>query len=165
MQRNELVGIYPGTFDPVTNGHVDIIQRGLQMCDRLVLAILVNIDKTPLFSPEERLEMLTVATAHLQPRVQSICFSGLLVNAARQYQAKVILRGIRAISDYEYELQMALMNRTLAPEIETLFMVPAGRYSFLSSRLVKEVFSHGGAVKDLVPPVTFEMLQKKYTKS
>jgi len=165
MQRTELVGIYPGTFDPVTNGHVDIIQRGLQMCDRLILAILVNAEKTPLFTPEERLQMLTTATVHLQPRVQAVFFSGLLVNVAREFQAKVILRGIRAISDYEYELQMALMNRTLAPEIETLFMVPAGRYSFLSSRLVKEVFSLGGAVKELVPPVAMEMLQKKFPRS
>lgn len=162
METRSVTGIYPGSFDPVTNGHIDIIQRSLQLCDRVIPAILINTDKTPLFTAEERLEMLHTAVQHLGPRVQPIYFSGLLVNAARQNGATVIIRGIRAVSDYEYELQMALMNRTLAPEIETIFLVPAGRYSYLSSRLVKEVFACGGELKGLIPDHVAAMLRKKH---
>jgi pantetheine-phosphate adenylyltransferase len=162
MERHPVTGIYPGSFDPVTNGHIDIIQRSLQMCDLVIPAILVNTDKTPLFTPEERLEMLSAAVLHLGPRVKPIYFSGLLVNAAQEHGASVIIRGIRAVSDYEYELQMALMNRTLAPTIETVFMVPAGRYSYLSSRLVKEVFACGGELKGLIPEPVAAALRKKH---
>ena len=131
------------------------------MFDRLILAILVNAEKTPLFTPEERLQMLTTATAHLQPRVQAVFFSGLLVNVAREFQAKVILRGIRAISDYEYELQMALMNRKLAENIKTVFMMPSADYSFLSSSIVKEIVRLGRSAACFVPPFVEEQLRKK----
>ena len=142
--------IYPGTFDPPTNGHVDLIQRGSKIFDRLTVAILVNPVKNPLFTLEERVEMLTEATKGIG-NVSIATFDGLMVEFARSQGASAVLRGIRAISDYEHEFQMALMNRRLAPEVETVFLQPAGRYSFVSSRMVKEVFSFGGDVSGLVP--------------
>ncbi len=164
MKPRSVIAIYPGSFDPVTNGHVDIIQRSLEVFDTVIPAILINADKTALFTPEERLEMLRQAVRGLNGHVEPIHFSGLLVDAARQHGATVIIRGIRAVSDYEYELQMALMNRKLAPEIETLFLVPAFKYSFLSSRLVKEVYAQGGFLKDLVPELVDSMMLKKYAR-
>jgi len=164
MKPRSVIAIYPGSFDPVTNGHVDIIQRSLEVFDTVIPAILINADKTALFTPEERLEMLRQAVRGLNGHVEPIHFSGLLVDAARQHGATVIIRGIRAVSDYEYELQMALMNRKLAPEIETLFLVPAFKYSFLSSRLVKEVYAQGGSLKDLVPELVDSMMLKKYAR-
>src|ERR1700677_4681795 len=142
--------LYPGTFDPPTNGHVDLIHRGAKLFEDLTVAILSNPVKNPLFTVEERVEMLKEATSALG-NVSIATFNGLMVDFARQQQAKAVLRGIRAITDYEYEFQMALMNRRLAPEIETVFLQPAGRYSFVSSRLVKEVVSFGGKVDGLVP--------------
>ena len=138
-----ILAIYPGSFDPVTNGHLDLIERGTKIFDRLVVAVLRNLDKDPLFSVAERVEMLREVT-RAWPNVEVDIFEGLLVDYARRRQAQVLLRGIRAISDYEYELQMALMNRKLAPEIETVFMLPAETYSYLSSRLVKEIFRLNG---------------------
>ena len=152
--------LYPGTFDPPTNGHVDLIQRGAKIFDRLVVAILVNPVKNPLFTVEERVEMLREVTAS-QGNVAVATFDGLMVDFARQQGATAVLRGIRAISDYEHEFQMALMNRRLAPEIETVFLQPAGRYSFVSSRMVKEVFSFGGDVTSLVPPNVFKRLKAR----
>jgi len=152
--------LYPGTFDPPTNGHVDLIQRGAKIFDRLVVAILVNPVKNPLFTVEERVEMLREVTASLG-NVAVATFDGLMVDFARQQGATAVLRGIRAISDYEHEFQMALMNRRLAPEIETVFLQPAGRYSFVSSRMVKEVFSFGGDVTSLVPPNVFKRLKAR----
>jgi pantetheine-phosphate adenylyltransferase len=143
--------LYPGTFDPPTNGHVDLIQRGAKLFGHVVVAVLNNPDKNPLFSVEERIEMLRESTVALT-NVSVAAFDGLMVDFARQQGASAVLRGIRAISDYEYEFQMALMNRRLAPEIETVFLQPAGRYSFVSSRMLKEVFSFGGDVSGLVPP-------------
>ena len=142
--------LYPGTFDPPTNGHVDLIQRGARIFDELVVAILINPVKNPLFTVAERVEMLQESTRQLE-NVAIATFEGLMVDFARQIGATAVLRGIRAITDYEYEFQMALMNRRLAPEIETVFLQPAGRYSFVSSRLVKEVVSFGGKVDGLVP--------------
>jgi pantetheine-phosphate adenylyltransferase len=142
--------LYPGTFDPPTNGHIDLIQRGAKIFDRLIVAILVNPVKNPLFTLDERVEMLKEATAGIG-NVSVATFNGLMVEFARSQGATAVLRGIRAISDYEYEFQMALMNRRLAPDIETVFLQPAGRYSFVSSRMVKEVVSHGGDVSGLVP--------------
>ena len=150
--------LYPGTFDPPTNGHVDLIQRGAKLFEHLTVAILNNPVKNPLFTLEERVEMLREATASL-PNVSVATFDGLTVEFARQQGASAILRGIRAISDYEYEFQMALMNRRLAPEIETVFLQPAGRYSFISSRMLKEVFSFGGDVTGLVPPNVLKRLR------
>jgi pantetheine-phosphate adenylyltransferase len=142
--------IYPGTFDPPTNGHLDLIGRGAKLFDTLTVAILNNPVKNPLFTLEERIEMLRESTRQWE-NVAVATFEGLMVDFARQQGATAVLRGIRAITDYEYEFQMALMNRRLAPEIETVFLQPAGRYSFVSSRLVKEVVSFGGKVDGLVP--------------
>jgi pantetheine-phosphate adenylyltransferase len=152
--------LYPGTFDPPTNGHVDLIQRGALLFDHLTVAILSNSAKDPVFSVEERVEMLREVTAEM-PNVEVATFDGLMVDFARQLGATAVLRGIRAISDYEYEFQMALMNRRLAPEIETVFLQPAGRYSFLSSRMLKEVYSLGGDVTGLVPPNVFKRLRAR----
>ena len=150
--------LYPGTFDPPTNGHVDLIQRGSRLFDHLVVAVLNNPGKNPLFTVAERVEMLQESTGALS-NVSVATFDGLMVEFARQQGASAVLRGIRAISDYEYEFQMALMNRRLAPEIETVFLQPAGRYSFVSSRMLKEVFSFGGDVTGLVPPNVLRRLR------
>ena len=152
--------LYPGTFDPPTNGHVDLIQRGAKIFDHLTVAILVNPVKNPLFTVEERVEMLKEATAGLG-NVSVATFDGLMVQFARDQGATAVMRGIRAISDYEHEFQMALMNRRLAPEIETVFLQPAGRYSFVSSRMVKEVFSFGGDISGLVPPSVIKRLSAR----
>jgi pantetheine-phosphate adenylyltransferase len=153
--------IYPGTFDPLTNGHLDLIARGAKIVDELVVAILRNSDKgTPLFTVPERLEMIAEAVQGFQ-NVSVTTFDGLLVDFARQVDAKAVLRGIRAISDYEYEFQMAMMNRKLAPELETLFMMPAEKYTYVSSRLIKGVFKLGGDVSALVPPLVMERLKAK----
>ena len=149
--------LYPGTFDPPTNGHIDIIQRGARMFDHVTVAILVNPVKNPLFTLEERVEMLQEATADIG-NVSVDTFHGLTVEFARHIGATAILRGIRAISDYEHEFQMALMNRRLAPEVETVFLQPSGRYSFVSSRMVKEVFSFGGDIDGLVPANVLQRL-------
>jgi pantetheine-phosphate adenylyltransferase len=156
--------IYPGSFDPVTNGHLDIIERGCKLFDEIIVSILVNPDKQPFFTLEERHQMLnqvlpSISQGRCTVRVDS--FEGLLVNYAVAQQADVIVRGIRAISDYEYEFQMALMNRRLEPGIETVFMMPAETYSYVSSRLVKEVFQLGGAVEGLVPPVVEKRMKEK----
>ncbi len=153
-----VTAIYPGTFDPPTNGHLDLITRGSRIFSHLTVAVLINPVKNPLFTPEERVEMLTEATAPLE-NVSVATFAGLTVDFARQKGAAAVLRGIRAISDYEHEFQMALMNRRLAPEIETVFLQPAGRYSFVSSRMVKEVFSFGGDISGLVPPNVLKRLR------
>jgi pantetheine-phosphate adenylyltransferase len=152
--------LYPGTFDPPTNGHIDLIQRGARLFDQLIVAILVNPVKNPLFTVEERVEMLKEATGSIS-NVRIATFNGLMVEFARQRGVSAVLRGIRAISDYEYEFQMALMNRRLAPEIETVFLQPAGRYSFVSSRMVKEVFSLGGDVTGLLPPNVLKRLRAR----
>jgi pantetheine-phosphate adenylyltransferase len=150
--------IYPGSFDPLTNGHLDLIARGAKFVDTLVVAILDNEEKHPLFTVAERVEMLTEATRHFG-NVSVATFDGLLVEFAQKQGARIVLRGIRAISDYEYELQMALMNRRLSAEIETLFLMPAEEYSYVSSRLIKQVFRLGGSVEGLVPPIVLERLK------
>jgi pantetheine-phosphate adenylyltransferase len=156
--------LYPGTFDPPTNGHVDLIQRGSKLFGHLTVAVLVNSVKNPLFTVEERVEMLKEVTSSIE-NVSVATFNGLMVEFARQQGVSAVLRGIRAISDYEYEFQMALMNRRLAPEIETVFLQPAGRYSFISSRMLKEVFSLGGDVTGLVPPNVLKRLRERINKS
>jgi pantetheine-phosphate adenylyltransferase len=155
-----VLAIYPGSFDPVTNGHLDLIERGAKLFDRLVVAVLHNLEKDPLFAVSERMEMLREVTRPW-PNVEVDVFEGLLVDFARQKRAQVILRGIRALSDYEYELQMALMNRKLEPKIETVFMMPAEAYSYLSSRLVREIARLGGPLKDMVPATVEERLRAK----
>jgi pantetheine-phosphate adenylyltransferase len=156
--------LYPGTFDPPTNGHVDLIQRGSKLFEHLTVAILNNPVKNPLFTVDERVEMLKEVIGAL-PNVSVATFGGMMVEFARQQGASAVLRGIRAISDYEYEFQMALMNRRLAPEIETVFLQPAGRYSFVSSRMVKEVFSFGGDLTGLVPPNVLRRLRERVARS
>ena len=154
------LAVFPGSFDPITNGHLDIVDRGLGVFDRVRMAILMNPEKQPLFSVEERVAIIREAYRG-NPRVEVDTFSGLLVDYAEKVGASVIIRGIRAISDFEYEFQMALMNRRLNPQIETVFMMPAESYSYVSSRLVKEVFQLGGRVSDLVPPVVEKRLSEK----
>ena len=154
------LAIYPGSFDPLTNGHVDIIARGARLFDRIVIAVLRNIDKRPLFSVEERLEIAREVFRG-QHNVEVEAFDGLLIDYARARGANVIVRGLRAVSDFEYEMQMALMNRRLHPDVETVFMMPAEAYTYLSSRLVKEVFALGGDVTGLVPPLVEQRLRDK----
>src|ERR1700689_3348285 len=154
------MAIYPGSFDPVTNGHLDLIERGAQIFDSLVVAVARNLEKEPLFAVKERVEMLEAITYEWK-NVEVDVFEGLLVSYARQKGAGAILRGIRAVSDYEYELQMAMMNRKIEPHIETVFMLPGEPYSYLSSRLVKELARLGGSVKDFVPPLVMERLRAK----
>jgi pantetheine-phosphate adenylyltransferase len=156
----EILAIYPGSFDPPTNAHLDLITRGSKLFDRLVVAVLTNVEKHPLFTVAERVEMLQETTRNI-PNVSVDTFSGLLVDYAEQKKARAVLRGIRAFSDYESELQMALMNRKLDPNLETIFLMPAEPYTYLSSRLVKEIHQHGGPVKGLVPPLVEERLHQK----
>lgn len=155
-----LVGIYPGSFDPITNGHLDLIERSCRLVDRLIVAILRNAEKQPLFSVDERIAMLSEVVSPYDC-VEVCTFDGLLVDFAEERSADVIIRGIRAISDYEFELQMALMNRRLRPQLETVFLMAGEAYSFVSSRLVKEVFSLGGDIAGLVPPVVARRLQER----
>jgi pantetheine-phosphate adenylyltransferase len=159
--------IYPGSFDPLTFGHLDILERSVRLFDRVVIAILTNSQKTPLFSIDERLAMVREIVNPKFPTVEIEVdvFHGLLVDYARHKNAHVIVRGIRAVTDYEYELQMALMNRRLAPAIETVFMMPAENYSYLSSHLVKEIAGHGGVITGLVPELVENRLKKKFKKS
>ena len=152
--------MYPGSFDPPTNGHLDLIARGSKIFDELVVAILRNAEKAPLFNLSERLLMLEAMTAEFK-NVRVETFDGLMVDYAAKVKASAVLRGIRAISDYEYELQMALMNRKLEPTLETVFMMPADKYSYVSSRLVREVAQAGGPVKGLVPEVVEQKLREK----
>ncbi len=159
MSRS-IIAVYPGSFDPVTNGHLDIIERSSSIFDEVVVAVLINIEKEPLFTVEERVEMLRQSTGQWK-NVSVDTFGGLLVDYAIRRGAKVIVRGIRAVSDYEYEFQMALMNRRLEPRLETVFMMPAETYSYLSSRLVKEIYRLGGSVKGLVPDLVEEKLKAK----
>ena len=149
---NGRLAIYPGSFDPLHNGHVDIILRGAHLFERILVAVLVNAEKSPLFTDGERVAMIGEVFREY-PNVEVDTFEGLLVDYARRRRASAIVRGIRAVSDFEYEFQMALMNRHLEPTLETVFMMPAEQYTYLSSRLIKEVFSLGGEVSGLVPPL------------
>jgi pantetheine-phosphate adenylyltransferase len=158
--RPARMAVYPGSFDPLTNGHVDIIERGARLFDRIVVAVLVNIDKHPLFSADERVAIIRAAfRGHSNVEVDT--FDGLLVDYARRKGASAIVRGLRAVSDFEYEFQMALMNRRLAPQLETVFMMPGEQYTYISSRLIKEVFMLGGPVDGMVPPLVEDELRKK----
>jgi pantetheine-phosphate adenylyltransferase len=154
------IAIYPGSFDPLTSGHVDIIERGARIFDAIIVAILANDEKTPLFSESERIAIIReVFKGHQNVQVET--FHGLLVDYAQLKKASVLVRGLRAVSDFEYEFQMALMNRHLAPGLETVFMMPDEKYTYISSRLIKEVFRLGGEVTGLVPPVVEEKLRAK----
>ena len=154
------LAVYPGSFDPLTNGHVDIIDRGKRLFDKIVVAILVNVEKAPLFTMQERVEILREVFKG-QPHVEVDTFEGLLVDYVARRKADVIVRGLRAVSDFETEFQMALMNRRLNPDIETVFMMPAEEYTYISSRLIKEVFALGGQVNGLVPEIVESRLKGK----
>lgn len=161
--RPEKKAVYPGSFDPITNGHFDIIQRGLKIFDNILIAVLENPKKKPLFSTQERISMIKETFAGYK-NIEVKAFHGLLVEFAKKNKAKIVIRGLRAVSDFEYEFQMALMNRKLNPEIETFFMMPSVSYSFLSSNLAKEIFMLGGCLKDLVPSQVEKKLREKFKK-
>ena len=154
------LAVYPGSFDPLTNGHVDIITRGARLFDRIIVAVAINAEKTPLFTMDERVEIARDVFRHV-PNVEVDTFQGLLVNYVERRQAQVIVRGLRAVSDFEFEFQLALMNRRLNGKIETVFMMPAEQYTYTSSRLIKEVFRLGGQVHGLVPEMVEERLRRK----
>lgn len=156
------IAVCPGSFDPVTNGHLDIIKRGSNVFDTLYVVVLNNSSKNPLFTVQERIELLKQVTESI-PNVVVESYSGLLIEYAKQKQASTILRGLRAVSDFEYEMQITSVNRVLDKEIETLFMMTNNQYSFLSSSIVKEVAKYGGNISELVPPVVKEALSKKFS--
>jgi len=156
--------VYPGSFDPLTFGHLDVIERSARLFDRVIVAILTNPQKAALFTVDERIGLIKEVLKPRLPNVEVDVFHGLLVDYANKKKAQVIVRGIRAISDYEYEFQMALMNRRLAPDLETVFMVPAENYSYLSSRLVKEIAELGGSVTGLVPDIVEERLKQRFKR-
>ena len=155
------MALYPGTFDPVTFGHIDIMRRALKIFDQLAVAVALNPNKGPLFSLDKRVEFIKKATKNLK-NIEVVSFDNLLISLAHSKKAKVVIKGLRAISDFEFELQMGLMNRTLDEKIETLFMIPSQEFSFLSSNLVKETARHGGDVSKLVPKNVYKELKKKF---
>ena len=157
----QVTAVYPGTFDPITNGHLDIIERGVRLFDRIIVALLKNADKEPLLPLDERIEIVRAVVARF-PNVTVESFDGLLVDYARERGAQAIVRGLRALSDFEYEFQMALMNRRLEAGVETVFMMPSEAYSYVSSRLVKEVAHLGGDITGLVPPEVVRRLKTRY---
>lgn len=160
----KVTAVYPGTFDPITNGHLDIIGRGVGLFDQIIVALLKNADKEPLFSLPERIEIVTSVVKRF-PKVRVESFDGLLIDYARSRGARAIVRGLRALSDFEYEFQMALMNRRLGPDLETVFMMPSEAYSYVSSRLVKEVVGLGGDVTGLVPQEVLDRLKARYASA
>lgn len=154
--------LYPGSFDPVTNGHLDVAERASSIFDRVVIAVAANAEKNPLFTTEERIEMLREGARQMGLDNVEVCrFDGLLANAVDQFEASAVIRGLRAVSDFEYEFQMALMNRELNSKCETLFMMPSPEYSFVSSRLIKEIAKCGGDISSFVPPFVAEYIRKK----
>ena len=160
MPRAARIAVYPGSFDPLTNGHVDIITRGARLFDRIIVAVLTNAEKSPLFTAQERFAIVQAVFKDV-PNVEADVFDGLLVDYVRRREATVIVRGLRAVSDFEYEMQMALMNRHLFADIETVFMMPAEEYTYVSSKLIREVAALGGSVAGLVPPVVESRLASK----
>lgn len=158
------IAVYPGTFDPITNGHLDIIRRGLKLFDRLVVAIVTNGSKRPMFTVDERLEMLK-ETLRDVPNVEVDSFDGLLVDYVSKKGADTVLRGLRAVSDFEYEFQMALMNRKLAKNIQTVFLMTGLRWIFISSSIIKEASQFGGDTRDLVPPCVYKKLKERFASS
>lgn len=154
------IALFPGSFDPVTNGHLDVIKRATLLFDKIIVTVAVNDEKNGMFNFEERKRLLT-ETCNKFPTVEVAIFEGLLINAVDQFNANVVIRGLRAISDFEYEFQMAMMNRTLSDKCETVFLIPAPAYSFVSSRMIKEISALGGDISPFVPPVVVEALKNK----
>lgn len=159
MSEQGLVAVYPGSFDPLHMGHVDIVNRAVRLFSQVIVAILENAEKRPLLPVEERMELVRRSFAQL-PQVSVASFSGLLVDFMRRTGARVVLRGMRAVSDFEYEFQMALMNRRLCPEVETVFLTPQEEYTYLSSRVIKEIWALGGNIRGLVPPPVLATLER-----
>lgn len=159
MKKN--IAVYPGTFDPITNGHIDLVERSLGIFDEVIIALAPNPKKMPLFTIEERIEMIKAATKGLE-NVKTDVFNGLLVNYAKKKKAKAIIRGLRAVSDFEYEFQMALMNRRLDSRIETVFLMPSEEYSYLTSTIIKEIAAFKGSVNGLVPKIVEDKLKEKF---
>jgi len=159
------IAIYPGTFDPITMGHLDIVDRTLNIFDKIIIAVAVNPQKKPLFTLEERLQMISKCFPDGYSRIESEEVSGLIVDYAQQKGAKAIVRGLRAVSDFDYEFQLALMNRKLQREVDTLFLMPGFRWIFISSSIIKDAASHGGDVSELVPEHVDRMLKKKYAQN
>ena len=159
------IAIYPGTFDPLTNGHVDLIKRTLTLFDKVVVSVAPSPKKEPLFSVDERVKMIREATAYLGDRIEVVLFEGLLADHVKRIKANVVVRGLRAVSDFEYEMQMALMNRRLSDQVETVFMMPSEEYSYTSSTIIKEVAGLGGDVSGLVPDVIIPYLKARYSKN
>jgi pantetheine-phosphate adenylyltransferase len=157
------IAIYPGTFDPITMGHMDIIHRALNLFDRVIIAIAINPGKTPLFTIEERIDMITKCFPESHPRIEIAAVSGLIVNFAVQHGAKAIIRGLRAVSDFDYELQLALMNRKLEREVDTVFLMPAFRWIYISSTIIKDAARHGGDVSELVPAHVNQLLKDAFS--
>lgn len=157
------IAIYPGTFDPITMGHMDIIHRALNLFDRVIIAIAINPGKTPLFTIEERIEMIQKCFPEEHPRIEIAAVSGLIVNFAMQHGAKAIIRGLRAVSDFDYELQLALMNRKLEREVDTIFLMPAFRWIYISSTIIKDAARYGGDVSELVPPHVNQLLKDAFS--
>ena len=157
------IAVYPGSFDPTTNGHLDVIERAAKIVDKLIVGVLINPNKKGLFTVEERVEQLKIITAHL-PNVEIKSFSGLLVDFARSVEARIVIRGLRAVTDFEYEFQMALTNRSLAEEIETLFIPTSAHYMYVSSSMVKEVASFGKGVEGMVPELVQKQMADKFKK-
>ncbi|MDP3478799.1 MAG: pantetheine-phosphate adenylyltransferase [Desulfoprunum sp.] len=161
-QTTPSIAIYPGTFDPITNGHIDIINRALNLFDTVLVAVAINPGKTPLFTLTERIEMIREVFNEDTSRVRVESVSGLLVEYAVQQKAKAIIRGLRAVSDFDYEFQLALMNRKLEREVDTIFLMPGLRWIFISSSIIKDAARHGGDISDMVPPRVSEMLKRKF---
>jgi len=161
---DEKIAVYPGTFDPITNGHLDIVDRALDLFDKVIIAIAVNPKKDPIFDLEERVAMIEKCYQANNSRVQIDPISGLLVNYAHKRRAKAIIRGLRAVSDFDYEFQLALMNRKLEREVDTVFLMAGFRWIYISSSIIKDAARHGGNVHDLVPPHVEQMLKKKFSR-
>ncbi len=161
---NGTIAIYPGTFDPITMGHLDIIDRGLHIFDKIVIAVAINPTKTPLFTLEERLSMIRKCFPEEYSRIECEEVSGLIMDYAMKKGAKAVIRGLRAVSDFDYEFQLALMNRKLQREVDTLFLMPGFRWIYISSTIIKDAASHGGDVSELVPEHVVQMLKKKYAQ-
>jgi len=155
------IAIYPGTFDPVTNGHIDVLERAIEIFDKVIVAVAVNSSKSPLFTPEERVSMIREVTARYGKKVAVDCFSGLVVEYARAKKAIAVVRGLRAVSDFEYEFQMALVNRKLESSVSTVFLMPHENYTYLNSSIVRELAQLGGDISGFVPPTVEQMLRDK----